>query len=316
MNPIPVTQKKRNTGVFRQMKLDGIPIVWITAYDAPMATAAEVAGVDLILVGDSGGMVQLGYTSTTPVTMDEMITMTAAARRGAPSTFIVGDMPLGSYEISDESAIENAVRFVKAGADAIKLEGGARIASRVTAIASAGIPVFGHFGLTPQSSAGSGGYRVQGKNVDSLNRLVEDLEALESAGVAAILLEAAPAAIGRQIAMRATVPLLGIGAGRNVDGQLLVIGDLLGMVATFRPKFAKCFVPLVLEEFQRMAVEPPTEGGAGGIAMQDGLLMLSALAIRRYAADVRSGSFPDADNEYPLTVEEEAELRKSSNWIA
>jgi 3-methyl-2-oxobutanoate hydroxymethyltransferase len=316
MNPIPVIQKKRNTGVFRQMKLDGTPIVWITAYDAPMATAAEVAGVDLILVGDSGGMVQLGYTSTTPVTMDEMITMTAAARRGAPSTFIVGDMPLGSYEISDASAIENAVRFVKAGADAIKLEGGARIASRVAAIASAGISVFGHIGLTPQSSAGSGGYRVQGKSVDSLNRLVGDLEALEAAGVSATLLEAVPAAIGRQVAKRATSPVLGIGAGRYVDGQLLVIGDLLGIVAGFRPKFAKCFVPLVLEEFQRVAVEAPAVEKSGSMAMQDGLLMLSALAIHRYAADVRSGSFPDSHHEYPLTGAEETELRTSANWLA
>lgn len=316
MTPSKVRRRKSNIGTLHQMKDTKQPIVWITAYDAPMGMAAEAAGVDLILVGDSGGMVQLGYSSTVPVTMDEMITMTAATRRGAPDTFLIGDMPLGSYETSNEASIDNALRFIKAGADAIKLEGGSRIAPRIAAIASAGIPVFAHIGLTPQSSAGTGGYRVQGKSVESLKQLITDLENVEAAGVAATLLEAAPAAIGQQLARRATAPLLGIGAGRNVDGQLLVIGDVLGTVSSFRPKFGKCFVPLVLNEFQCIVSGTTLDDELAGIGMQDGMLMLSALALRRYAQDVRSGAFPDADHEYPLPPEAERELRDSPFWLA
>jgi 3-methyl-2-oxobutanoate hydroxymethyltransferase len=162
---------------FKQMKKKGEPITWITAYSYPMAQAAEKAGVEMILVGDSGGMVELGYQTTNPVTMDEMIQLAKAARKGAPNTFIVGDMPQGSYEVSDEEAIKNAMRFVKeAGCDAIKLEGGLRMSSRIQAISKAGIVVIGHLGLTPQSTASFGGYRVQGKTIESFEETIKEAD--------------------------------------------------------------------------------------------------------------------------------------------
>lgn len=166
---------KKNILSFKKMKDQGEPITWITAYTYPMAKSAETAGIDMILVGDSGGMVELGYNSTNPVTMDEMIVLTKAARKGAPNTFIVGDMPQGSYEISDEIAVENALRFIKESeCDAVKLEGGERMSSRIKAITEAGILVVGHLGLTPQSSTSFGGYRVQGKTRESFESTVKD----------------------------------------------------------------------------------------------------------------------------------------------
>ena len=181
--------KKLNLRSLVKMKQDKIPVSWITAYDLPFASAAENAGIDLILVGDSGGMVQLGYETTNPVTMDEMVVLAKSARRGAPNTFMIGDMPQGAYEISAERAVENALRFIKeAGCDAVKCEGGRRVIDKIKAIVDAGILVFGHLGLTPQSTSSFGGYNVQGKTVESFEEIVEDALALQKAGVMALLL--------------------------------------------------------------------------------------------------------------------------------
>ena len=208
--------KKLNLKSLQKMKREGTPISWITSYDLPFASAAENAGIDMILVGDSGGMVQLGYETTNPVTMDEMIVLAKSARRGAPNTFIVGDMPQGSYEISKEKAVENAMRFVKeAGCDAIKLEGGRRVIDKVKAIVDAGILVVGHLGLTPQSTSSFGGYNVQGKTLKSFDETMEDALALQDAGVMALLLEAMPFEPAGQIAKQLDIPVLGIGAGND-----------------------------------------------------------------------------------------------------
>ena len=179
--------KKLNLRSLVKMKQDKIPVSWITAYDLPFASAAENAGIDLILVGDSGGMVQLGYETTNPVTMDEMVVLAKSARRGAPNTFMIGDMPQGAYEISAERAVENALRFIKeAGCDAVKCEGGRRVIDKIKAIVDAGILVFGHLGLTPQSTSSFGGYNVQGKTVESFEEIVEDALALQKARVMAL----------------------------------------------------------------------------------------------------------------------------------
>jgi len=198
---IKTSKRKLTLGDFNKMKQKKEQVTWMTAYDLPFAYAAEEAGIDMILVGDSGGMVQLGYQTTNPVTMDEMIVLAKAARKGAPNTFIIGDMPQGSYEVGDKEAIINDLRFVKeAGSDAIKLEGGKRMCSRVRAITEAGILVMGHLGLTPQSTTSFGGYRVQCKTIDCFERTLEDAFALQEAGAFAILLEAIPSEPAGQIA--------------------------------------------------------------------------------------------------------------------
>ena len=235
---------------FKKMKKNGDPVTWITAYDLPFSQVAEKAGIDMILVGDSGGMVQFGYTTTNPVTMDEMIFMASSARRGAPHTFIVGDMPQGSYEACNKDAVRNAMRFMKeARSDAIKLEGGARVASQVRSIVDAGIPVIGHLGLTPQSTTSFGGYRVQGKTVKSFEETLSDALSLQDAGAFAILLEAMPSDPASQIAKQLDIPIYGIGAGGQVDGQLVIMHDLVGFYQSFRPWFAKCYIPDVLDDF-------------------------------------------------------------------
>lgn len=244
---------KKSILSFKNMKKKGEPVTWITAYSYPMAYAAEQAGIEMILVGDSGGMVELGYATTNPVTMDEMIQLAKAARKGAPNTFIVGDMPQGSYEVSDEEAVKNAMRFVKeAGCDAIKLEGGLRVASRIKAISQSGIVVVGHLGLTPQSVASFGGYRVQGKTIESFDETIEDSLAVQEAGAELLLLEAMPREAAEQVAKRLNIPVFGIGTGENVDGQLVIMHDLLGFYPTFRPWFAKCYVPEVIDDYKAL----------------------------------------------------------------
>lgn len=220
------------------------PITWITAYDYPMAICCEKAGIDMILVGDSGGMVQLGYESTIPVTMDEMITMCKAVRRGAPKTFIVGDMPLGSYEASNEQAVKNAVKFIKAGCDAVKLEGGHRIVGRLNAINKAGIIPIGHVGLTPQSKAALGGYKVQGKDVDQILDLIATINTFEDYDIKMVLFEAITNNAMKEIRDKTSRSMIhmGIGAGENVDGQLLILHDILGFYVKFKPRFAKVFL--------------------------------------------------------------------------
>lgn len=308
-------KKKCSLKSFQKMKREGTPITWITSYDLPFASAAENAGIDMILVGDSGGMVQLGYPTTNPVTMDEMIVLAKSARRGAPNTFIVGDMPQGSYEISKEGAIENAMRFVKeAGCDAIKLEGGRRVIDKVKAIVDAGILVVGHLGLTPQSTSSFGGYNVQGKTVASFEQTMDDALALQEAGVMGILLEAMPAAPAGQIARQLDVPIFGIGAGGEVDGQLIIMHDMMGFYQSFRPWFAKCFVPDVIEDFVNHLHSFPDMKQLGREQRKDGLFTIAEMAIARYVDDVRNHRFPSEEYIYPIKDEQLEELKKSKYW--
>lgn len=280
---------------FKSMKRNGEPITWITAYTYPMAYACEKAGVDMILVGDSGGMVELGYKTTNPVTMDEMIMLTKAARRGAPDTFLVGDMPQGSYEISDEEAVRNALRFVKeGGCDAVKLEGGSRVVSRAYSIASAGIVTIGHLGLTPQSAATFGGYRVQGKTVESYEEIYEGTKDLvDISGISMLLLEAMPDAPAERIAKHFEVPVMGIGAGAHVDGQLLILHDIIGLYPDFKPKFAKNYV--IDRNY-------------------NGVLDMVQDCVNRYVLEVKKKEFPTKDWIYSLTKDELTELSKSKFW--
>jgi 3-methyl-2-oxobutanoate hydroxymethyltransferase len=232
--------KKKSIVDFYEMKKKGEKVAWITAYDFPMASFAEQAGLDMILVGDSLGMVVLGYQGTVPVTMDDCISHCQAVRRGAPNTFIIGDMPFGSYQTSDEEAVRNACRFLKeADVDAIKLEGGIRVISKIKAISDAGIVVFGHIGLTPQSSGQLGGFKAQGRTVDSARDLIKDAIAIQEAGARALLLEAVPPELTEYICKKLTILVYSIGAGLPCDGQLIICGDMLGLFQAFTPKFVK-----------------------------------------------------------------------------
>lgn len=247
----------------------------------------------MILVGDSGGMVALGYSDTVPVTMDEMVLLSAAVRRGAPNKFIVGDMPKGSYEASDVEAVNNAMRFMKeAGCDAIKLEGAQSISRRVAAIADAGIPVIGHIGLTPQSSSALGGYRVIGRDSSELDALKKAVQDLESAGAFAILIEAIPPSVAKDLTASANSIIFGIGAGKFTDGQLLILHDLLGLFPSFRPKFAKCYISEVMDEFNSDLSAQKDLAGYGRSTRKDGLHELSRLAVSKFVEDVREKKFP------------------------
>ncbi len=299
----------------QKMKTQNIPVTWITAYDMPFAYAAEQAGIDMILVGDSGGMVQLGYKTTNPVTMDEMITLSKAARNGAPNTFIIGDMPQGSYEASTQDAVCNAMRFIKeGGCDAIKCEGGARVADKVKAMVNAGILVMGHLGLTPQSTASFGGYRVQGKTVDSFEQTLKDALALQDAGVFGILLEAMPEEPAGQIVQQLEIPIYGIGAGGAVNGQLIIMHDLMGFYHIFRPWFAKCYVPDVLQDFQQHIHKSGDTRLLGRDHRKDGMQMLAILAIAKYIEEIRFRAFPGKDYTYPIKAEELEALKTSKMW--
>ena len=300
---------------FQAMKKSGEQITWVTAYNYPLAAAAEKAGVDMILVGDSGGMVELGYSTTNPVTMNEMIQFSSAVRRGAPNTFIVGDMPQGSYEVSDEEAVRNAMRFVKeSGCDAIKLEGGNRVATRIRAIAKAGILVIGHLGLTPQSTASFGGYRVQGKTKESLEETINDAKNIELAGVVMLLLEAMPSESAHQVSLHLKVPVLGIGAGNQMDGQLIIMHDLLGFYPSFRPWFAKCYVPEILDEFKE-TLNVPNIKKYGIDTRNDGFGAIAYHAIKRYVEDVKNRKFPSEEYIYPIKPEELESIKKSTYWM-
>lgn len=299
---------------FRSMKKKGEIVSWITAYSYPMAHAAEQAGIDMILVGDSGGMVELGYSTTNPVTMDEMIQFAKAVRRGAPNTFIVGDMPQASYEISDEEAIRNAMRFVKeAGCDAIKLEGGMRVSSRIRAITNAGILVIGHLGLTPQSTASFGGYRVQGKTQESFEETINDSFSVEKAGACMLLLEAMPAESAHQISKQLTIPVFGIGAGDKVDGQLIIMHDLLGFYNLFRPWFAKCYVPDIIDEYKNSIVVDDIKK-YGIDTRKDGISEIARLSIKKYVDDVKAKRFPSIEYIYPIKDEELKNIKQSTLW--
>jgi 3-methyl-2-oxobutanoate hydroxymethyltransferase len=262
-----------------EKKERGEKIVMVTAYDAPGARFAEDAGIDIVLVGDTAAMVVLGYEGTTvPVTMDEMLFLTRTVARAARRPIVIGDMPFGSYQVSDEAAVENAIRFFKeAGADAVKLEGAGPSLSRVRAIVQAGIPVMGHVGLTPQSATMLGGFKTQGKTAEAAAQLVEDALALEEAGCFAVVLEAVPAPVAAEITRRLTVPTIGIGAGPDCDGQVLVYHDLLGLSEGHLPRFVKRYANLSRE-------------------IRD--------ALESYAEDVRSGAFPEEQHTYEMPAEE------------
>ena len=264
-----------------KMKQRGEKITMITAYDYPTARLADEAGVDIILVGDSVGMVVLGYPSTLPVTMEEMLHHTRAVARAVKRALLVGDMPFLSYQASAEDAVRNAGLFMKAGCDAVKLEGGAEMADIIRAIIRAGIPVMGHIGLTPQRAAMLGGYRVQGRTAETAKKLLEDARALEEAGVFAILLEFTATEVAKMITEEVSVPTIGIGAGPYCDGQVLVLHDVVGLTLSMEPpKFSKRYASV-------------------------GELILKAL--REFCDDVRTGRFPTEEHSFFM---KEGELEK------
>ncbi|MDQ6751232.1 MAG: 3-methyl-2-oxobutanoate hydroxymethyltransferase [Actinomycetota bacterium] len=267
-----------------EMKRLGEPIVMVTAYDYPSAQVAEAAGVDIVLVGDSGAMTVLGYDSTVPVSLDEMLMLAAAVDRGCQTPLVVGDLPFGSYEASDEQAIATAQRFVKeAGCDAVKLEGGEASVSRAHAIVRSGIPVMGHIGLTPQTATALGGYRAQGRTAERALEIGRDAIALEQAGCFSLVFEAIPAAVAESLMERLSIPVIGIGAGGSTDGQVLVFHDLLGIYDGHSPRFAKRY----------------------GHVKQD---MIDG--VRAYADDVRAGRFPAPEHTYSIDPEELESFRE------
>jgi 3-methyl-2-oxobutanoate hydroxymethyltransferase len=267
-----------------EMKSAGQPIAMVTAYDFPSARAAEEAGVDVVLVGDTAAMVVLGYEATTPIGMDEMITMAAAVRRGLTTPLLIGDLPFGSYEASNELAIESAQRFVReAGCAAVKLERGGASVDRARAIVRSGIPVMGHVGLTPQSASALGGYRTQGKTAEAAAKLAEDALALQAVGCFAIVFEAVPAAVTEAVVERLEVPTIGIGAGSATAGQVLVWHDLLGIHGGHTPRFVKRYAEL----------------GEAAVA-----------GLSEYAREVREGRFPAPEHIYSIEPAELAELRR------
>jgi 3-methyl-2-oxobutanoate hydroxymethyltransferase len=267
------------------MKGRGDKVVMITAYDAPAARLADEAGVELILVGDTAAMVMLGHESTLPVTLDEMIFLTRAVTRAARRPLVVGDMPFGTYEVSDEQAVGSAIRMVKeGGADVVKLEGAGRMLSRVRAIADSNIGVMGHIGLTPQSATKLGGFKAQGRSADAAKRLYDDALALQEAGAFAIVLEAVPAQVAATVTEALDVTTIGIGAGAGTDGQVLVWHDMLGMYAGRTPRFVKRYAEIAEEIGE---------------------------AVAQYAHEVRSGAFPEEQHTYGISEDELALFEKA-----
>jgi len=265
------------------MKERGEKISWLTAYDYPTAQFAEAASMDMILVGDSLGMCVYGYEGTVPVTMDQCIVHSEAVRRAAPTAFVIGDMPFMSYQASDEGAVLNAGRFLKeAGVDAIKLEGGVRVISRIRAILDAGIVVCGHIGLTPQSSGQLGGHKAQGRTVESARLLIEDALAIQEAGAQLLLLEAVPPEVARFITGKLSIPVLSIGAGPDCDGQLLIVSDMIGQFQAFTPKFVKKYANVA---------EVITN------------------AMKEYIKDVKAGAFPADEHCYHMLKGEDEKFK-------
>jgi len=276
--------KKLAISDFYEMKKEGKKITWITAYDFPIASFAQAAGMDMILVGDSLGMVVYGYNGTVSVTMDECIIHSKAVRRGAPDVFVIGDMPFGSYHTSDADAVANAVRFVKeANMDAIKLEGGERVASKIRAITDAGILVIGHVGLTPQSSSALGGFKAQGRTAESAEAVIADSIAVEKAGARMLLVEAIPPELASALTKIVKIPVLGIGAGADIDGQVMICGDILGYFQAFTPKFVKKYA------------------NVADIIIN---------AMKEYISDVQSSKFPGPEHTYSILPEEKEKFEK------
>lgn len=263
--------KKLTVKEFRERK-GGRKLSMLTACDASMARLVDSAGIDVLLVGDSLGMVSLGYDSTLPVTMEEMIHHAAAVSRGAAQALVIGDMPFGSFQISPEHAVSNGIRFIKeGGCAAVKIEGGEEVCDTVRALVKAGVPVIGHVGLTPQTASQLGGYKVQGKDLAAARKLLADARSLEAAGVFGLVLEAMPAALAALITAAVSMPTIGIGAGPHCDGQVLVLHDLLGLFERFTPAFVKQYVNLA-----------PT--------IKD--------AVRSYVSEVESGAFPGPEHSF------------------
>ena len=291
MSTIPLTQpqptavrKKVTTRVFQQKKQRQEPITMLTAYDYPTAVVLENAGIDAILVGDSVGMVILGYKNTLPVTMEEMIHHCKAVARGAEFSLLIGDMPFLSYQVSPAEAVRNAGRFLQeAGMDAVKLEGGKERVETIRAIVSAGIPVMGHLGLTPQSVHLLGGFRAQGRDAETARLLIEDALLLESAGCFSIVLESMPSRLASLISQRLSIPTIGIGAGSGCDGQVLVTHDLLGLFDRFTPSFVKQYAHLH-KEMER--------------------------AFSSYIKDVKTHQFPTEEHSIDMSDEEWEELNR------
>lgn len=279
-----VKREKITLTTLQEMRKRGEPVSWLTAYDYPTALLMDRAGVEMILVGDSAGMTVLGLETTLPVTMDQMITFTAAVCRAVEYAFVVGDMPFMSYQVSAEEAIRNAGRFMaECGTDAVKLEGGVRVTPVVEAITNAGIPVLGHIGLTPQSHTQQGGFRAQGRTAEAGLRLIEEAKALEEAGACAILVECVPAEVARMIKERAGVPIYSIGSGPHCDGQLMIVHDMIGLFERFVPKFVKRYAnvsPILLEAFAS------------------------------YHRDVKAGEFPQPEHVYSMVEGEAEKLRE------
>jgi 3-methyl-2-oxobutanoate hydroxymethyltransferase len=260
------------------MKQRREPIVMVTAYDYPSGRIADAAGIDIVLVGDSAAMTVLGHHSTVPATMDEMLMLTRAVTRGAERPLVVADMPFGSFQVSDEDALRNAIRFVKeAGADAVKLEGAGPMLSRVAAIVGAGIPVMGHIGLTPQSATMLGGFKAQGRSAEKARKLLADARALEAAGSFSLVLEAVPAPVATRITEAVSIPTIGIGAGPECDGQVLVWHDLLGLYEGGTARFVKRYAEV-------------------GEVIRE--------ALEAYVADVRERRFPEEQHTYAMPDDE------------
>jgi 3-methyl-2-oxobutanoate hydroxymethyltransferase len=268
-----------------QMKRDGDPIVMITAYDYPSAQIVDEAGVDIVLVGDTAAMVVLGYDATTPVGMEEMLMMASAVRRGLRRPLLIGDLPFGTYEKSNEQAIENAQRFVKeSGCDAVKLERGGLSVDRARAIVRSGIPVMGHVGLTPQTATALGGFKAQGKTAEAAAKLFEEAQALQSVGCFAIVFEAIPSAVTEALMPKMEIPVIGIGAGPSTDGQVLVLHDLLGVYDGHQAKFVKRFAEVRAESLK---------------------------GVRSYTEEVRARTFPNEEQHtYSIPQEELEELAR------
>jgi 3-methyl-2-oxobutanoate hydroxymethyltransferase len=281
-----MTTQKKTRFDLQKLKQEGQRAVWITAYDYWTASFAEAAGMDMILVGDSLGMCVYGYSGTVPVTMDQCIWHSEAVRRGAPNTFIIGDMPFLSYQVDVPDAVRNAGRFHKeAGVDAIKLEGGTRVCPQIQAIADGGMLVMGHIGLTPQSSGQQGGFKAQGRTAEAARDLIEDAKAIEAAGAFALLVEAVPPEVCGIIRETLKIPVYSIGAGWEADGQLMICSDVLGIFQAFTPKFVKKY-----ENLGEKTIN----------------------AFKQYAADARGGQFPKEEHAYKMVA---GELPKLKNLL-
>lgn len=281
-NPRP---RKVTTATLQALRGRHTPAAFVTAYDYPTAVFADRAGIDMLLVGDSAAMTMLGHRSTVAITMDEMLMFARAVCRGAERAFVVGDLPFLSYQAADRDAVRNAGAFIAAGCDAVKCEGGARIARRVRAMADAGIAVMGHLGLTPQSLGQLGGYRVQGKSLAAVERLLEDARALQDAGAFAILLEAVPPEASAYLRDRLDILFYGIGAGPGLDGQLVISHDILGnFVGEIRPRFVRRYADL------------------------DTVI---TNAFQEYADDVRAARFPAPEHCYPIDAHDAASIARA-----